>query len=152
MYGWDKIKHGRPTKKDQRHIRDTLKEYFEKGISANATAAKTETNIKTVLKYFKVWEEEMITSEDGFVERAKITKEKTIRSLDDEIITSYDHEDEIDAMKNIAVSTGNILHFEKISKLKMKILDHRLKLIAAKTNIINTPTADVILKMESQNG
>lgn len=125
--------------------------YYQKGISARATVNHTRHNIKTVLKYFKQWDKN-ITQQEDFIQRTKITKEKAISSIDDEIILLYNYEKEIYNVRKLTIQSGNVLHFERMSRLSLKLSDQILKAIAAKTNLINTPTADIITKMERDNG
>ncbi len=44
---------GRPTAQQQIQLQDELRVYYEKGISATQTARYSNTNVKTVCKYFK---------------------------------------------------------------------------------------------------
>lgn len=83
--------------------------------------------------------------------RAKITKERVLQALDNEIISLDDHEKEINSIKDIARQTGNIFHFEKLSQLKLKIRDQKLKMLSYKINLINTPTADVVIDLGKNN-
>lgn len=145
------MKRGHPTTSEQENIIRDMMSYYQKGISARAAANHTGHNIKTVLKYFKQWDKSIAEQED-FIQRAKITKEKAISSIDDEIILLYNHEKEINDVRKLTIQSGNILHFERMSRLSLRLSDQRLKAIAAKTNLINTPTADVITKMERDNG
>jgi len=145
------LKRGHPTTFEQENIIRDIMPYYQKGISARATANHTGHNIKTVLKYFKQWDKN-ITEQEDFIQRTKTTKEKAISSIDDEIISLNNHEKEIDIVRKRAYQSGNVLHFEKMSRLSLKLSDQRLKAVAAKTNLINTPTADIITKMERDNG
>ena len=83
--------------------------------------------------------------------RAKITKERVLQVLDNEIISLDNHEKEINSIKNIAKQTGNVLHFEKLSRLILKIGDQKFKILSAKINLINTPTADAVIDLEKNN-
>jgi len=147
-----KTKRGRPTKHNQSRIKKMLQPYYQKGVSASAASKATQLNIKTVLKYFSEWDKKLLEFEDSdFLKRAKITKERTIQTLDKEIISLDDHEKEINSLKNIARQTGNVLHFEKLSRLKLKIRDQKLKILSAKINLINTPTAYTVIDLEKNN-
>ena len=55
------------------------------------------------------------------------------------------------SLKNVARQTGNVLHFEKLSRLKLKISDQKFKILSAKINLINTPTAYTIIDLEKNN-
>ena len=143
---------GRPTKHNQSRIKKRLQPYYQKGISASATSKASQLNIKTVLKYFLEWDKKILETEDSnFLRRAKITKERVLQALDNEIISLDDHEKEINSIKDIARQTGNVLHFEKLSRLKLKIADQKFKILSAKINLINTPTADVVIDLEKNN-
>ena len=144
------MKRGRPTSFDQKKIAKILTPYYQRGVSASITARHTRLDVKTVRKYFREWDSQIIIQDD-FLQRAKITKEKAIDALDDEILSLYNDEKEINLMKKIARETGNVTLFEKMSRLKLKISDQRVKIISSKTNLINTPTADVIASMEQKN-
>ena len=147
-----KTKHGRPTIRNQNKIKKILQRYYLKGVSASATSKVTQLNIKTVLKYFAEWDKKLLESEDNdFLRRAKITKERVLQALDNEIISLDNHEKEINSIKDIARQTGNIFHFEKLSQLKLKIRDQKLKMLSYKINLINTPTADVVIDLEKNN-
>jgi len=56
---------GRPTKGEQLNIERTFRPYFENSISASVTAFETGFDIKTVLKYFNQWKNEILESENG---------------------------------------------------------------------------------------
>jgi len=136
------------TRQDQKN----LKPYYQKGVSASATSNATKLNIKTVLKYFKKWDKEILKYEDSdFLRRAKIAKEKTLQSLDYEIISLDNDVKEVSSDRDIARKTGNVLHFEKLSRLKLKIRDQKFKILSSKINLINTPTADTIIELEKKD-
>lgn len=146
------MKRGRPTTRKQDRIKKKIQPYYDKGISASTVSKKTKLNIKTVLKYFSKWNKKLLESnESDFLKRAKIEKEKTIQSLDDEIISLDKDKKEVNVIKNIAKQNGNVLHFEKLSRLKLKIEEQKFKILAAKINLINTPTADTIVDMENND-
>ena len=139
---------GRPTKRRQDKIKKNLQPYYQKGISANATSKVTQLNIKTVLKYYSEWDKELLKSDEDFLKRVKVTKEKTIQALDKEIISLDNHETEVDSMRNTVKKNGDIFNFTKLSQLKLKISDQKFKILSAKTNLINTPTIDTIIELE----
>lgn len=146
------MKHGRPTLYDQHQIKKSLQSFYEKGISPNATSKATKLNIKTVSKYFSEWNKSILESEDmDFLRRSKIAKERTLQLLDNEIISLDNQEKEINSIKDSTRKTGNILHFEKLSRLKLKISDQKLKMLSAKINLINTPTFDDVIHLENKD-
>lgn len=146
------MKHGRPTIYDQNQNKKILQSFYEKGVSPNATSKATNLNIKTVSKYFSEWDKNILELEDrDFLKRSKIAKERTLQSLDNEIISLDTHEKEINSIKDTARKTGNIIHFVKLSKLKLKISDQKFKMLSAKINLINTPTFDDVLHLENKD-
>lgn len=142
---------GRPTRYNQNKIEKILQLFYQKGISANATSTKTEINIKTILKYYKQWDKKLVDSDKDFLMRVKITKEQSIQTLDREILSLYDQEDEIESIKNIIKRNGDITRFEKLSRLKLKFSDQRMKILAAKINLVSTPTADTLIEIKEKN-
>lgn len=142
---------GRPTKQEQTEIRRTLHPYYQKSISATATSKKTGINIKTVLKYFDEWDKKLVgVEEKDFLKRCRITKERGIQTLDEEILSLNHEEKEIDSIKQVLRKTGDVLHFERLSRLQLKIKDLKTKLLVAKINLINTPTADTIIHLDER--
>ena len=147
-----KTNHGRPTRRTQSKIKKILQQYYLKGVSGTATSEAAQLNIKTVLKYFAEWDKKLLESEDNdFLRRAKIAKERTLQAIDKEIISLDDDKREIDSIKNSVKRTGDVFHFEKLSQLKLKLRDQKLKLLSSKINLINIPTADVIVDLEKDN-
>lgn len=145
------MRRGRPTRYNQNKIEKILQLFYQKGISANATSTKTEINIKTILKYYKQWDKKLVDSDKDFLMRVKITKEQSIQTLDREILSLYDQEDEIESIKNIIKRNGDITRFEKLSRLKLKFSDQRMKILAAKINLVSTPTADTLIEIKEKN-
>ena len=145
------MRRGRPTRYNQNKIEKILQLFYQKGISANATSTKTEINIKTILKYYKQWDKKLVDSDKDFLMRVKITKEQSIQTLDREILSLYDQEDEIESIKNIIKRNGDITRFEKLSRLKLKFSDQRMKILAAKINLVSTPTADTLIEIKEKD-
>jgi prolyl-tRNA synthetase len=143
------MKRGRPTLHSQREIKEIILEYYEQNISAKVASRNSGINRKTVLKYYKVWNTEMIELSEDFLLRIKITKEKTIESLDRDIISLNSDEKTMEYMKKRAMNSGSLAELERLTKLKLKIMDQRVKIQTAKINLIGTPTADIII---NQNG
>ncbi len=146
------MKRGRPTRYNQNKIKKNLQPYYQKGISASATSKVTKLDIKTVLKYFKKWDKDILEHEDvDFLRRSKVAKERTLQSLDNEIISLDNDEKEVKSAKDIARKTGNVLHFEKLSRLKLKISDQKFKILSSKINLINTPTFEDMIHLEKRD-
>ena len=146
------MKHGRPTLQEQNKNKKILQSFYQKGISASATSKATKLNSKTVSKYFSEWDKNILESEDkDFLRRSKIAKERTLQSLDNEIISLDKYEKEVNSIKDIVRKTGNVLHFVKLYSLKLKISDQKFKMFSAKINLINTPTFDDMIQLENKD-
>lgn len=143
------MKRGRPTLHSQREIKEIILEYYEQNISAKVASRDSGINRKTVLKYYKVFDTEMTEPNEDFLLRIKITKEKTIESLDRDILSLNSEEKTIEYLKKRAMNSGNSAEYERLTKLKLKTIDQRIKIQTAKINLIGTPTADIII---NQNG
>ena len=142
---------GRPSKKEQLGIQNVLKPFFQRGVSANATAKETKLNIKTVRNYFREWEKDLVEDTD-FLERCKIEKERSVLSLDNEIISLDKLERELELLIKKFKKAGNYMLFEKFTKLIIKIKEQKWRLYSEKINLINTPTADTIVEIERHLG
>jgi len=88
---------GRPTQKQQLEIQETLREYFEKGVSATVTSHITGTNIKTVCKYFEEWSIQIKNINDiDFLNRIKLERERYLSVLDHQLLKLYQIQKEIE--------------------------------------------------------
>lgn len=142
------MKRGRPTLHKQNEIKKILQPFYQKGTSANKTYEETGINIKTILKYYKQWDKKLVDSDKDFLMKVKIVKEQSIQTMDKEMLSLYEQEEEIEAIKKITKRDGDISHFEKLSRLGLKFSDRRMKILATKMNLIGTPTADTIIEMK----
>lgn len=140
-----KNKRGRPTKTKQQEIRNVLMQYFQKGYSAFVTANDTGINVKTVNNCFREWEKELYDDRE-FLEKCKIEKERTISVIDRELISLEKQEEEMEELKNDSKERGNSNLVERAIRTIIKIKDQKSKLIADRINLVNAPTADVILE------
>lgn len=143
------MKRGRPTLHSQREIKEIILEYYEQNISAKVAARNSGINRKTILKYYKVWDTEMTEPSEDFMLRTNTTKEKAIESLDRDVISLNNDEKIIEYLKKKAMNSESSEEYERLTKLKLKIMDQRMKIVSAKINLIGTPTADIII---NQNG
>lgn len=150
MNNHSKYNQGRPTKEEQEAISKELQQYYEKGCSATFTSKETRINIKTVLKYFEEWDKELLESTDNdFLQRCKIEKERSVIALESEIESLKKEEEEVEQLKQASIKSGDVLKFERFSKLKLKIKELKAKLLSEKINLVNTPTMDTIMKFQS---
>jgi hypothetical protein len=138
---------GRPSRKDQQRIRSIIFEYYEKDISAKVTAKECRVQYKTVWKYYKKWNSEII-DEKNFLARIKNTKERAIEAFDRDIITLDKDIKKIEFLIEKSLQKGGMWEFEKLMKIKLKIMNQRTKIVSAKVNLIGTPTADVLINNE----
>jgi len=146
----DQITHdqGRPTKQEQIEIERKLRPYFEIGDSATQTARRTGLNIKTVLRYFDQWYEEIEKSEQSnFIKRCKKQKERELISLSNEISSLNDDKKEIELLIEASRKAGNFAYVEKFYKLKLKIVETIGKFSSARINLTNAPTLDILMEI-----
>ncbi len=88
---------GRPSQKQQLEIQESLRKFFEKGISATSTSQLTGINIKTVCKYFEEWVEQIKEINDtDFLKRVKLEREHYLAVLDQQLLKLYELQDEIE--------------------------------------------------------
>ncbi len=88
---------GRPSQKQQLEIQESLRKYFEKGISATSTSQITGTNIKTVCKYFDEWVEQIKKLNDSdFLQRVKLEREHYLVVLDYQLLKLYQLQEEME--------------------------------------------------------
>jgi hypothetical protein len=145
------MKRGRPTQRNQREIKKIISQYYEDGISAKIASEDSGINYKTFLKYYNLFDAEIFESgEKNFLVRIKNTKERIIQRLDKDIMSLTKEEKTVESLIESAMQSGNLSGFEKLSKLKLKIIDQRTKTISAKMNLIGTPTADIIIQNGAQ--
>lgn len=142
---------GRPTKNGQLEIQDKLRPYFERGISAVATARETRTNVKTVNKYFDQWYNEIKNLQpQDFVERAKIEKERAILAIDNQLLESYKIQDDLEKQKPVTSGKAKDAFEKRHYKLRMQIVGMIVNLISTKLNLANAVTADASLEQKTR--
>jgi len=141
------MKRGRPSRKDQQKIRVMIMGYYEKDIAAIVTAKECDVHYKTVLKYYKIWDNEIINEKD-FLTRIKNTKERAIQSFDEDIITFDKDKKRIEFLIDKSLQKGSMTEFEKLMNMKLKIIGLKAKIISTKVNLVGTPTADVIINQK----
>lgn len=137
------MKSGRPTLFQQQKIEKILFSLYENNIEAYSASKKTGINYKTVLNYYKKWNLILFEQDDkNFLKRIKLTKEKSIRVFDADIISLTESIKKIEKLLNDSLRNGDFVSYEKLSRLKLKIMDQRTKIQSAKINLIGVPTAD----------
>jgi hypothetical protein len=146
------MKHGRPTLNDQKKIKEIIFSYYENNIEAITASRKTGINYKTILKYYSHLNKEMFASEkNDFLTRLKITKEKNILMFDNTILSLVKEQKQIQSQLNQTLLSGDLFNFEKLSNLNLKTREQLLKVLSSKTNLIGTPTADIIIEQQEKH-
>jgi len=118
---------GRPTAAEQLALQKNLREYYEKGISATATANRLDVNVKTVCKYFKQWSNEIneLTSKK-FKEQIIENKAQHLMVLDKQLQYLYylqeEMRDQTHVINSMSGSRYNFNFRERLATTKM-ILD-----------------------------
>jgi hypothetical protein len=146
----DEFEHtnGRPSKYEQIKIERELRPYFEGSYSAYFTAQKTGFDIKTVHRYFNKWSQEVFDSENSdFLKRVKEQKERTVIYLDNEIHSLTKSKREVEAIIEASKRAGDFNLFEKLTRLKLKIVDSIGKFTSEKLNLVNVATSDVLVEL-----
>lgn len=140
---------GRPSNKDQHEIIETLKKFYEKGIGIKATAKETGYNYKTVRRYFRKWDKQLLQNDDcDFIKRCRVEKERIINALDHEILECDKKEQEYNAVAQQYLKSEGFAEYEKASKLYWKAKTQKNQLMAQKINLVNTPLVDTIRELQ----
>jgi len=146
-----KSKHGRPTKQKQRDIERALRPLYEGTISSSVAARETGHNIKTILKYYNKWNEEILEPEKkDFLKRCRDEKERSVLALDNLMLSLNKEFDNNDKTIRMMKETGDYILAEKYIKLKIKLADKILKLVTTKLSITNSPTYDSMIEIRKQ--
>lgn len=143
---------GRPSKTEELEIRRAIQPFFEKTYSATFTAKKTGHNIKTVLRYYEKFKQEILESETGdFVKRCKEEKEKCLYAYDELIYSLYEDRDDIERLIDASKKIGDLQNVEKLYRIKIKINQDIGSFVSAKTNLANTATVADTTKLLEGN-
>jgi len=70
--------------------------------------------------------------------------------IDNIILSLVKEQKKIETQLENALQIGNVLHYEKLYRLKLKLTDQLMKVVSSKTNLIGTPTADIIIEQEEK--
>ena len=109
---------------------------------------KTGYNIKTVIKYFGKFKQELLESETpDFIQRCKEEKERCLFSYDNLINTLYEDMKDIEHLIEVAKKMGNLPQAERLYRLKLKIKQDIGNFVSAKINLTNTATAGDVAKL-----
>ena len=145
------MKRGRPNKAEQLQIERKLRPYFERMLTTSLAAKETGVNINTVKKYYKIWSDEIKSTEHpDFMERSKIIIRNSILALDNQLSKLYKLQEILEKQINYNIKQNNKIPNLDLGIYKTSILlsDKISDLILKKTNLIVTPTADITLSNE----
>jgi len=145
------LSRGRPNKSKQLQIERKLRPYFERMLTTSLAAKETGVNINTVKKYYKIWSDEIKSTEHpDFMERSKIIIRNSILALDNQLSKLYKLQEILEKQINYNIKQNNKIPNLELGIYKTSILlsDKISDLILKKTNLIVTPTADITLSNE----
>lgn len=146
-------KRGRPSLPEQAKIRRRLRPFFLNLKSPEFAATETGYEIKTVRRYYKSFEQEILASEEqDFIEQTKITKEQARFVLDGQQSKLENLQRTLEGQMNHSIkqSRGTPQLESWMYKAGVKISNAITDIILKKVSLICSPTADVTLEKESQ--
>jgi len=133
---------GRPPKTQQLEIQKTLREYYEKGISANTTSQLAGHNIKTVCKYFNEWSNQIKEIADmEFKNRLHSERLRYFAVLDKQLLELYNLQKNMEkntTSRDFPYGGSYNYHFrERLSVVNMifQIMDKKLELLSENPDI-----------------
>lgn len=145
-------KHGRPNKAEQLRIEQTLRPYFEKMLSTSFAARDTGININTVKRYYKIFSDEIRSSEHtDFIQRSKNIIQNCNLALDIQLSKFYTLQNKLEMQIN-----SEIKQHDKIPpilyKISITLSDNISDLLLKKVNLTISPTADITLSNYIKGG
>ncbi len=127
---------GRPSKKEQLDLQKTLREYYEKGISATTTANLTGINVKTVCKYFNEWHRQINEIERSkFQDRVLEARSQHLIVFDNQLDYLYKLQDRMQkdtwTRNSESGSSYNYNFRERLTTIKLilEIMDNKEQLL-----------------------
>jgi hypothetical protein len=140
-------KGGRPTKGEQAKMQQIFRKYFDRGISATATASQTGHNVKTVCEYFEEWSEQIIELEKkDYLEQHKLDRVQIISSFDTQLIEAYKFADEISNQITLAKKKKGGIAPRYLLEINLDVNKFISSLIEKKGNFVMSPVIDQALK------
>ena len=142
-------KRGRPSLPEQAKTRKRLRQFFLNSKSSEFAASKTGHDIKTVKKYYKIFAQEVLDSEEqDFIKSTKIAKKQGEYVLENQQSKLEElqriHERQI--QHSIKEGRGIPQLDSSTYKTAVKISNAISELEIKKTSLICSPTADVTLE------
>ena len=142
---------GRPSKAKQLQIERKLRPCFEKMLTISLTARETGVNPNTVKKYYKMWHNEITSTEHpNFIKRSKIIISNANIALDNQLLKYYKLQEILEKQIKYTIKQNNGIPYleNNIYKTSILLVEKISDLILKKTNLTSTPTADVTLSNE----
>ena len=138
-------KHGRPSKAEQLHIEKTLRPYFEKMLSPSFAARDAGININTVKKYYRVFSDEIRSSEHpDFIQRSKNIIQNCSLAFDVQLSKLYTLQDKLEAQINQEIKQKGKIP-PALYKISIRLSTEIAGLLFKKANLTLSPTADITL-------
>lgn len=138
-------KYGRPNKAEQLCIEKILWPYFEKMLSTSFAARDTGININTVKKYYKVFSDQIRSSEQAdFIQRSKDFIRSCNLALDNQLSKLYTLQDKLEMQINHEIKQHDRIP-PALYKISIALSDRICDLLLKKTNLTLSPTADITL-------
>jgi hypothetical protein len=138
-------KHGRPSQAEQLHIEKTLRSYFEKMLSPSFAARDAGININTVKKYYRVFSDEIRSSEHpDFIQRSKNIIQNCSLAFDVQLSKLYTLQDKLEAQINQEIKQKGKIP-PALYKISIRLSTEIAGLLFKKANLTLSPTADITL-------
>ncbi|MGI0008515.1 MAG: hypothetical protein ACRD92_02735 [Nitrosopumilaceae archaeon] len=140
-------KRGRPSKSHQYAIKKELKEYYENDASTVLTKERTGRDIKTVRKYYDLFDKEIIDTVDpDFVKETHRVRRQGAYAIENIILNLKKKYDDTD--KRISNQNQTIKNSEFVSLIKeyRNYSNDILSAIKERTTLLMSPPADVVLE------
>ena len=143
-----KNRRGRPSRKQQIEIEETIWYYFEKGVCAAVASQESKINRKTVDRYYeKLAELPLRTNEKAFINQCKINIASAETAISNQLLKLRQIQDKLLLFMSKGISAKDYLNcVREFRKLAKTIAE----LIVLKTNLANSPTSDLTLNRLAQ--
>jgi len=145
-------KRGRPNKAEQLHIERTLRACFEKMLSVSFASRETKINPNTVKKYYKVFSDEIKSSEHpDFIENSKQSISNCALAVDNQLSKLYTLQNKLEMQINSEIKAhGKVT--PTLYKISINLSKNISDLLFKKTDLIISPTADITLSNYLKEG
>jgi len=120
-------------------------------LTVSLAARETRINVNTVKKYYKIWHNEIMSTEHpDFIKRSKITISNANIALDNQLSKLYKTQAILEKQIEHSIEQNNGIPYleNNIYKTSILLIEKISDLILKKTNLTTTPTADIVLSNE----